>query len=56
MHNMLEFQLYRQWLSDHVCPLLHIPSPPINPPPHIPEFPQPENDPSSDGSSPTVSM
>ncbi|PNX70490.1 hypothetical protein L195_g057445, partial [Trifolium pratense] len=55
MHIMLEQQNYRNWLCDHVCPLLNIPHPPTNPPPHIPEFPQPENDPSSDASSPTVS-
>ncbi|PNX55684.1 hypothetical protein L195_g049314, partial [Trifolium pratense] len=55
MHIMLEQQNYRKWLCDHVCPLLHIPNPPTNPPPHIPEFPQPENDSSSDASSPTVS-
>ncbi|CAJ2653034.1 unnamed protein product [Trifolium pratense] len=55
MHIMLEQQNYRTWLCNHVCPLLNIPHPPANPPPHIPEFPQPENDPSSDASSPTVS-
>ncbi|PNX87611.1 hypothetical protein L195_g043704, partial [Trifolium pratense] len=55
MHIMLEQQNYRTWLCDYVCPLLHVPNPPTNPPPHIPEFPQPENDPSSDASSPTVS-
>ncbi|CAJ2661741.1 unnamed protein product [Trifolium pratense] len=54
MHIMLEQQNYRNWLCDHVCPILNIPHPPANPPPHIPEFPQPENDPSSDASSPTV--
>ncbi|CAJ2657180.1 unnamed protein product [Trifolium pratense] len=55
MHIMLEQQNYRTWLCNHVCPLLNIPHPPANPPPHIPEFPQPENDPSSDASSPTLS-
>ncbi|PNX66432.1 hypothetical protein L195_g055091, partial [Trifolium pratense] len=55
MHIMLEQQNYRNWLCNHVCPILNIPHPSANPPPHIPEFPQPENDPSSDASSPTVS-
>ncbi|PNX56876.1 hypothetical protein L195_g050107 [Trifolium pratense] len=50
MHIMLEQQNYRNWLCDHVCPLLNVPHPPANPPPHIPEFPHPENDPSSDAS------
>ncbi|CAJ2638242.1 unnamed protein product [Trifolium pratense] len=54
MHIMLEQQNYRNWLCEHVCPLLNVPHPPANPPPHIPEFPQPENDPSSDASSLTV--
>ncbi|MCI28409.1 hypothetical protein A2U01_0049610 [Trifolium medium] len=56
MHIMLEFQLYREWLSDQVCPRLHVPPPSFNPPPHIPEFPQLENDPSSDASNPIVSI
>ncbi|GAU37230.1 hypothetical protein TSUD_375320 [Trifolium subterraneum] len=46
MHLMLEFQTYQKWLVDFVAPHMKIPPPPVNPPPHIPEFPQPENDPS----------
>ncbi|KAK2397621.1 hypothetical protein QL285_059179 [Trifolium repens] len=55
MHLTLEFQTLRDWLTTHVCPLINAPPPPVNPIPHIPEPQQPNEDSSSDGSSPTVS-
>ncbi|KAK2445002.1 hypothetical protein QL285_015983 [Trifolium repens] len=55
MYLMIEHQLLRDWLIEHVCPAMNIPPPPLNPPPHIPEFPPPQDDAtSSDDSSPTV--
>jgi hypothetical protein len=54
MHLTLEFQTLRDWLITHVCPLLNVPPPQINPIPHIPEPQQPNEDSSSNGSSPTV--
>ncbi|GAU16631.1 hypothetical protein TSUD_325790 [Trifolium subterraneum] len=56
MHIMLEQQVIRDWIATNVCPRYEIPLPPINPAPHIPEFPKPDNDFSSDGSSPIVSQ
>jgi hypothetical protein len=55
MHLTLEFQTLRDWLTTYVCPLINAPPPPVNPFPHIPEPQQPNEDSSSDGSSPTVS-
>ncbi|KAK2436552.1 hypothetical protein QL285_021540 [Trifolium repens] len=55
MHLTLEFQTLREWLTTHVFPLINAPPPPVNPIPHIPEPQQPNEDSSSDGSSPTVS-
>jgi hypothetical protein len=55
MHLMIENQTLRNWIIEHVCPVMNIPPPPLNPPPHIPEFPPPHDDAtSSDDSSPTV--
>ncbi|KAK2443285.1 hypothetical protein QL285_014400 [Trifolium repens] len=55
MHLMIENQTLRNWIIEHVCPVMNIPPPPLNPPPHIPEFPPPHDDAtSSDDSSPIV--
>jgi hypothetical protein len=54
MYLMIEHQIMRDWLITNVCSPLNITRPPPNPPPHVLDFPQPENATSSDDSSLTV--
>ncbi|PNX68475.1 hypothetical protein L195_g056187 [Trifolium pratense] len=47
-----EHQLFRTWLIEEFCPAMRVNPPPSNPPPQVPDFPELDQDSSSDDSPP----